>query len=110
VFGNDANRLAASELRRLALVVIATLVLVPIMPAITNVGEVIQPSIVVAVLPVKSSLRGQTCWFAVTQVPLADDGRVIPYLLERCWHRGPLLTRPGDSVCLVRMARLATAS
>ena len=77
--------LASNQLRRVALVIITRIVLMPVMPAITDVGEVIKRAVVVSVLLIESSFRRQEAALVVAQVPLADDGRAVPHVFERRW-------------------------
>ena len=71
----------------------------PIVPAVADLGEVIQSSVVVTVVMIETALQGQIIPLEMPQVPLADDGRGVAdpaqSRRQRLLIEGKSMTCPG---------------
>jgi hypothetical protein len=87
------------QLRAVAFVVAGAILAVPVVSAVPLVGEVVDLSVVKAVLNVEPAPRRELGGFEVSQVPLAHDGGSVSRFLEclrdrALFERQPVL-RPG---------------
>ena len=74
---DDASRFLGNQMSAVPFVAIDRVILMPVESIITNMGVVIDRSIVVTLLMIKSTLGGQVAWLKMTEVPLADNRRCI---------------------------------